>query len=177
MFVLYPVLFCFNLNLISRQTTCTNSRSHLLPLSSSPQRKVCAFAPCDQLVNTSLCDRHCCRRLGFDSFISRKPVFRIHLSDDRFEYRFFCIFHSIPGAQQRGILVRYFLSAMVSAHAPPSQKWGIPRLTMTTYLQFCSLLCFGVTFWLVLFEKEVCMGLQTALYWVFNPIAGGRVAR
>jgi PAT family acetyl-CoA transporter-like MFS transporter 1 len=35
-----------------------------------------------------------------------------------------------------------------------SQKWGIPRLTMTTYLQFCSLLCFGVTFWLVLFEKE-----------------------
>ncbi|KAF8140055.1 acetyl-coenzyme A transporter 1-domain-containing protein [Boletus edulis] len=35
-----------------------------------------------------------------------------------------------------------------------SQKWGIPRLTMSTYLQFCSLLCFGVTFWLVLFQKE-----------------------
>ena len=100
-----PVLFCFNLNLISRRTTCTNSRSHLLALSSSPQRKVCVFAPCDQLVDTSLCDRHCCRRLGSDAFISRKPVFRIYLSDDRFEYRLFCILHSIPGIQQRGVLV------------------------------------------------------------------------
>ncbi|KAF9243913.1 acetyl-coenzyme A transporter 1-domain-containing protein [Melanogaster broomeanus] len=35
-----------------------------------------------------------------------------------------------------------------------SQKWGIPQLTMSTYLQFCSLLCFGVTFWLIFFQKE-----------------------
>jgi len=35
-----------------------------------------------------------------------------------------------------------------------SQRWGIPLLTMTTYLQLCSLLCFGVTFWLIFFEKE-----------------------
>ncbi|KAG1716324.1 hypothetical protein ID866_808 [Astraeus odoratus] len=35
-----------------------------------------------------------------------------------------------------------------------SQKWGIPRLTLSTYLQMCSLLCFGVTIWLIFFEKE-----------------------
>ncbi|KAF9229532.1 hypothetical protein BS17DRAFT_792430 [Gyrodon lividus] len=35
-----------------------------------------------------------------------------------------------------------------------SEKWGIPRLTMSTYLQLCSLLCFGVTFWLIFFQKE-----------------------
>lgn len=45
------VLFCFKLNLVSRQTTYTNSRSYSLPLSCSPQRKVCIFAPHDQLVN------------------------------------------------------------------------------------------------------------------------------
>ncbi|KIM67104.1 hypothetical protein SCLCIDRAFT_1210585 [Scleroderma citrinum Foug A] len=33
-------------------------------------------------------------------------------------------------------------------------RWGLPRLTLSTYLQLCSLLCFGVTFWLVFFEKE-----------------------
>ncbi|KAG6381373.1 acetyl-coenzyme A transporter 1-domain-containing protein [Boletus reticuloceps] len=52
-----------------------------------------------------------------------------------------------------------------------SQKWGIPRLTMSTYLQFCSLLCFGVTFWLVLFQKEVCM-FQTAMRRFFNLLQG-----
>ncbi|KIO02317.1 hypothetical protein M404DRAFT_16043 [Pisolithus tinctorius Marx 270] len=35
-----------------------------------------------------------------------------------------------------------------------SQKWGIPRLTLTGYLQSCSILCFAVTIWLVFFEKE-----------------------
>lgn len=149
------VSFRLKLNLVSRQTTCTNLRLYSPPLSCSPQRKVCIFAPRDQLVNTSLCDRHCCRRLGFDSLISRKPVFCIYLPDNRFKYRLFCVFHSISRPQQRGILVRQNISAMMSAHIPPSQKWGIPRLTMSTYLQFCSLLCFGVTFWLIFFEKEV----------------------
>ncbi|KAG8219992.1 acetyl-coenzyme A transporter 1-domain-containing protein [Butyriboletus roseoflavus] len=35
-----------------------------------------------------------------------------------------------------------------------SQKWGMPPLTMSAYLQFCSILCFCVTFWLIFFEKE-----------------------
>ncbi|KAH7929383.1 hypothetical protein BV22DRAFT_1029629 [Leucogyrophana mollusca] len=35
-----------------------------------------------------------------------------------------------------------------------ADRWGIPRLTMGPYLRFCSLLCFGVTLWLVFFEKE-----------------------
>ncbi|KAL4246768.1 AmpG-like permease/Acetyl-coenzyme A transporter 1 [Abortiporus biennis] len=34
-----------------------------------------------------------------------------------------------------------------------AHKWGIPRLTLGTYLQFCSLFSFGVTIWL-LFKKE-----------------------
>ncbi|KAI6134036.1 acetyl-coenzyme A transporter 1-domain-containing protein [Pisolithus croceorrhizus] len=34
-----------------------------------------------------------------------------------------------------------------------SQKWGIPRLTLSGYLQSCSVLCFVVTIWLI-FEKE-----------------------
>ncbi|KAI6133242.1 acetyl-coenzyme A transporter 1-domain-containing protein [Pisolithus croceorrhizus] len=33
------------------------------------------------------------------------------------------------------------------------QKWGIPRLTLSGYLQSCSVLCFVVTIWLI-FEKE-----------------------
>ncbi|KAG2155391.1 acetyl-coenzyme A transporter 1 [Suillus clintonianus] len=35
-----------------------------------------------------------------------------------------------------------------------AERWGIPRLELSTYLRFCSLLCFGVTFWLTFFETE-----------------------
>lgn len=35
-----------------------------------------------------------------------------------------------------------------------AQKWGIPRLTLTSYLHFCTVLCFGVTLWLIFFQKE-----------------------
>ncbi|KAH7914467.1 acetyl-coenzyme A transporter 1-domain-containing protein [Hygrophoropsis aurantiaca] len=35
-----------------------------------------------------------------------------------------------------------------------AEKWGIPQLTLGPYLRFCSLLCFGVTLWLIFFEKE-----------------------
>ncbi|KAL4068251.1 acetyl-coenzyme A transporter 1-domain-containing protein [Scleroderma yunnanense] len=35
-----------------------------------------------------------------------------------------------------------------------ANKWGIPRLTLSTYLQSCSVLCFGVTIWLIFFERE-----------------------
>jgi len=34
-----------------------------------------------------------------------------------------------------------------------AQKWGVPRLTLGTYLQFCSVFSFAVTIWL-LFVKE-----------------------
>lgn len=33
-------------------------------------------------------------------------------------------------------------------------KWGIPHLSLGTYLKFCSSLCFIVTFWLVFFKTE-----------------------
>ncbi|EGO02780.1 hypothetical protein SERLA73DRAFT_47680 [Serpula lacrymans var. lacrymans S7.3] len=35
-----------------------------------------------------------------------------------------------------------------------AEKWGIPRLTLSTYLKFWSVICYGVTFWLTFFEKE-----------------------
>lgn len=41
-----------------------------------------------------------------------------------------------------------------------SEKWGIPRLTLSAYLQFWSVMCFAVTFWLLFFKKEViCLSL------------------
>ncbi len=36
-----------------------------------------------------------------------------------------------------------------------SQKWGIPLLSLSTYLRFWSAICFCVTFWLTFFQKEV----------------------
>ena len=48
-----------------------------------------------------------------------------------------------------------------------SQKWGLPLLTLTTYLHFWSVICFLITLWLVFFETEVNFG--TLLPWVhFN---------
>ncbi|KAI0259004.1 acetyl-coenzyme A transporter 1-domain-containing protein [Gloeopeniophorella convolvens] len=35
-----------------------------------------------------------------------------------------------------------------------SQKWGIPLLTLTTYLRFWAIICFSVTIWLTFFQKE-----------------------
>jgi MFS transporter, PAT family, solute carrier family 33 (acetyl-CoA transportor), member 1 len=35
-------------------------------------------------------------------------------------------------------------------------KWGVPHLTLGAYLQFWSIICFLVTFWLLIFKKEVC---------------------
>jgi len=35
-----------------------------------------------------------------------------------------------------------------------SQKWGIPLLSLSTYLRFWSVICFCVTFWLTFFQKE-----------------------
>jgi uncharacterized membrane protein (GlpM family) len=36
-----------------------------------------------------------------------------------------------------------------------SQKWGIPQLSLSTYLRFWSVICFSVTIWLTFFQKEV----------------------
>lgn len=33
-------------------------------------------------------------------------------------------------------------------------KWGVPQLTLGAYLKFWSIICFLVTFWLLLFKKE-----------------------
>jgi len=35
-----------------------------------------------------------------------------------------------------------------------AEKWGIPRLTLGTYLKFWSCMCYIVTFWLLFFKKE-----------------------
>lgn len=34
-------------------------------------------------------------------------------------------------------------------------RWGTPRLSLDTYLRFWALLCYAVTIWLTLFQKEV----------------------
>jgi PAT family acetyl-CoA transporter-like MFS transporter 1 len=36
-----------------------------------------------------------------------------------------------------------------------SEKWGIPVLSLSTYLRFWSIICFSVTIWLTFFQKEV----------------------
>ena len=36
-----------------------------------------------------------------------------------------------------------------------SERWGIPVLSLSTYLRFWSVICFGVTIWLMFFQKEV----------------------
>ncbi|KAF8500425.1 acetyl-coenzyme A transporter 1-domain-containing protein [Russula emetica] len=35
-----------------------------------------------------------------------------------------------------------------------SKKWGIPLLSLSTYLRFWSVICFSVTIWLTFFQKE-----------------------
>ncbi|GLB36522.1 putative acetyl-coenzyme A transporter 1 [Lyophyllum shimeji] len=35
-----------------------------------------------------------------------------------------------------------------------SAKWGIPHLSLATYLKFWSVVCYSVTLWLLLFKKE-----------------------
>jgi PAT family acetyl-CoA transporter-like MFS transporter 1 len=36
-----------------------------------------------------------------------------------------------------------------------SERWGIPVLSLSTYLRFWSIVCFAVTIWLTFFQKEV----------------------
>ena len=39
-------------------------------------------------------------------------------------------------------------------HSTVRAKWGIPPLSLGTYLKFWSVVCYCVTFWLALFKKE-----------------------
>jgi len=95
-------------------------------------------------------------RLGFDPTISREPLLCINLSNSRIKHWFFCIFHSVSSVEQRSLCVSHGqIPFSPSIDPEASARWGLPRLTLSTYLQLCSLLCFGVTFWLVFFEKEV----------------------
>jgi hypothetical protein len=36
-----------------------------------------------------------------------------------------------------------------------SARWGTPVLTLGAYLRFWSIVCFGVTMWLIFVQKEV----------------------
>jgi len=36
-----------------------------------------------------------------------------------------------------------------------SEKWGVPRLSLDTYLRFWAIVCYSVTVWLTFFQKEV----------------------
>ncbi|KAI0318800.1 MFS general substrate transporter [Amylostereum chailletii] len=47
-----------------------------------------------------------------------------------------------------------FLALNSEAFAVRSEKWGIPRLMLGTYLRFWSVICFSVTIWLLFFQKE-----------------------
>ncbi|KAI6045025.1 acetyl-coenzyme A transporter 1-domain-containing protein [Pisolithus marmoratus] len=58
------------------------------------------------------------------------------LPDNRIKFGLFCFIH-------RSQLLVYL-----------PDRWGIPRLTLSGYLQSCSILCFAVTVWLIFFEKE-----------------------
>jgi Acetyl-coenzyme A transporter 1 len=44
-----------------------------------------------------------------------------------------------------------------------SAKWGTPVLTLGTYLRFWSIVCFGVTMWLILVQKEVGFAISSQL--------------
>jgi len=50
----------------------------------------------------------------------------------------------------------------------PSARWGTPILTLSAYLRFWSFACFGVTLWLIFFQKEVGSDI---LSWHAHPQA------
>ncbi|KAH9988800.1 acetyl-coenzyme A transporter 1-domain-containing protein [Russula compacta] len=54
-----------------------------------------------------------------------------------------------------------------------SEKWGIPLLSLSTYLRFWSLVCFSVTIWLLFFQKErkeITRGEDTSIAGVYKTI-------
>ncbi|KAH9026321.1 acetyl-coenzyme A transporter 1-domain-containing protein [Lactarius deliciosus] len=54
-----------------------------------------------------------------------------------------------------------------------SERWGIPVLSLSTYLRFWSIICFGVTIWLTFFQKErkeIIKGEDTSVTGVYKTI-------
>ncbi|KAH9000952.1 acetyl-coenzyme A transporter 1-domain-containing protein [Lactarius hatsudake] len=54
-----------------------------------------------------------------------------------------------------------------------SERWGIPVLSLSTYLRFWSIVCFGVTIWLTFFQKErkeIIKGEDTSVTGVYKTI-------
>ncbi|KAN0129643.1 Acetyl-coenzyme A transporter 1 [Lactarius tabidus] len=54
-----------------------------------------------------------------------------------------------------------------------SERWGIPVLSLSTYLRFWSIVCFAVTIWLTFFQKErkeVLKGEDTSVKGVYKTI-------
>jgi MFS transporter, PAT family, solute carrier family 33 (acetyl-CoA transportor), member 1 len=45
--------------------------------------------------------------------------------------------------------------------AQHSAKWGTPVLTIGAYLRFWSIVCFGVTMWLIFVQKEVGFAISS----------------
>ncbi|TFY66211.1 hypothetical protein EVG20_g4880 [Dentipellis fragilis] len=71
------------------------------------------------------------------------------LSEENLSYASTC--------QTIGLNTGYFMSFTVFLALNSeafSEKWGIPHLQLSAYLRFWSLVCFGVTVWLLFFQKE-----------------------
>jgi hypothetical protein len=94
--------------------------------------------------------------MGLDASLSGESFLRVYMPDNWVEHRLLRLFHGLPSAKQRSFRVSSLYSTpSIYSVRNYSEKWGIPRLELSTYLRFCSLLCFGVTFWLTFFETEV----------------------
>ncbi|KZT67668.1 hypothetical protein DAEQUDRAFT_693874 [Daedalea quercina L-15889] len=70
------------------------------------------------------------------------------LSEDNLSYASTCQTIGL----NTGYLMSYTVFLALNGQAF-AEKWGIPRLELSTYLVFCSIISFGTTVWL-LFEKE-----------------------
>jgi hypothetical protein len=90
------------------------------------------------------------------------------LSDENLSYASTC--------QTIGLNTGYFASFTVFLALNSeafSQKWGIPQLSLSTYLRFWSVICFSVTIWLTFFQKErkeIFRGEDTSITGVYKTI-------
>jgi len=90
------------------------------------------------------------------------------LSEDNLSYASTC--------QTIGLNTGYFASFTVFLALNSEafcEKWGIPRLSLSTYLRFCSIICFCVTIWLTFFQKErkeIPRGEDTSITGVYKTI-------
>ena len=114
-------------------------------------------------------------RLGFDAFVARKSIVRKHMPDHWPKHRIPCFLYRISGPEQRVVFVSAWVVHLilgVDEHWICRLKWGIPRLLLSTYMQFCAVLSFVVTVWL-LFVKEVMFRcFETVCAFVTKNITG-----